>query len=407
MADFLSSSGYRIRTVRLLLECRHPEWLKENQKRYHELQQFYHEILIGHPELRGLGNQSLMRELEKLTVSSKNNPEPESPLPWEKIPAYFRRAAINGELAALKSSMSRKKSKTSGCSSNGTDKGSEDSVASSISENSAAQNSVVFYQRMYRDFTGKKITLHIWNGTEWVWEECRLHGNELPDVSGEGIQWLSPSVVLRGKYSFLHVPVREPVYDVRKLKQRMAEGCNICAIQFTNRDAFAVACILDTEGNQMAVRYFRGGDQYRAGGSHWMDHIEKSRKSMGSQGQPKAEQKYWIRLKHLNEYWAHKTSRDIINFSRNYQVKVLTWEEYESEYSKAVLKKAGNWSPLHLSSRIKEYISYKAWGEGIVIAPVKTFQIKNRSFSSGDKDLQRARIIGKQCLDNFNIAKRV
>lgn len=386
MADFLQPSGYRIRTIRLLLECDHPEWLKENQKRYQDLQRFYHEILMKHPEIHVLGSQLLMRELEKMTIPSGNGPEPEAKLPWEKIPAYFRRAAINGEIAALKSRIAQ-------------------SFGTEASKCSAAQNSVVFYQRMYRDFTGKKITLHIWNGTEWIWEACRLHGNELPDPSEEGVKWLSPSVVLDGNYVFLHVPVREPVKDIRKLKQRMTDGCNVCAVQFTNRDAFAVACVLDAEGNQLAVRYFRGGDQYRAGSRRWLAHIEKSKQSLGSQGQPKAEQKYWMRLKHLNEYWAHKVSREILNFAAAGQAKVLTWEDYEPEYSKAVLKKAGNWSPLHLSSRIKEYLSYKSWGEGILIAPVKTFQIKNRTFTPGDKDLQRARIVGRQCLNNF--AKRV
>lgn len=405
MADFLSSSGYRIRTVRLLLECGHPEWLKENQKRYHELQQFYHETLIRHPELHELGSQILMRELEKLTVVSKNNSEPELPLPWEKIPAYFRRAAINGEIAALKSTLSQKKKNTPDLIIDCEEKESKDCDKLRTSKWSAAKNSVVFYQRMYRDFTDRKITLHIWNGAEWVWEECRLHGNQLPDLSEEGIKCLSPSVVLGGKHNFLHVPVKEPVYDIRKLKQRMADACNICAVQFMNRDAFAVACILDAEGSQLAVRYFKGGDQYCAGSRRWLNHIEKSRQSFGSQGQPKAEQKYWMHLKHLNEYWAHKTSRDLLNFAKANETKVLTWEEYEPNYSKAVLKKAGNWSPLHLSSRIKEYLSYKAWGEGIVIAPVKTFQIKDRAFTSGDKDLQRARIVGKQFLNNF--VKRV
>lgn len=69
--------------------------------------------------------------------------------------------------------------------------------------------------------------------------------------------------------------------------------------------------------------------------------------------------------------------------------------------AKAVLKQAGNWSLLHSSSRSKEYLTYKSWSEGIVIAPVKTFRIKNRTFTNGDKNLQRARIIGKQCLNNL------
>ena len=80
----------------------------------------------------------------------------------------------------------------------------------------------------------------------------------------EGVRWLSPSIVISRNHYFLHVPVREPVYDARKLKQRITDRANICAIQFTNRDAFAVACILNAEGDQLSVRYFKGGAQYRS-----------------------------------------------------------------------------------------------------------------------------------------------
>ena len=248
MADHITTTGYRIRTIRLILECPHPEWMKENQKLYHELQLFYHKVLTDHPELHEYGSQNLMRELERLTVSSKSNPEPEMPLPWNKVPAYFRRAAINGEIAALKSLLAK----------NG------DIKDEKFPERSAAQNSVVLYQRLYRNFTGRRITVNIWNGREWIWEECRLHGNELPDMEKEGVRWLSPSIVISRNHYFLHVPVREPVYDARKLKQRITDRANICAIQFTNRDAFAVACILNAEGDQLSVRYFKGGAQYRS-----------------------------------------------------------------------------------------------------------------------------------------------
>lgn len=380
MSDSLKPTGYCIKTYRMLLSTEHPEWLKENQKRFHDVQHFYCEVLQKCPHLYQLGSQQILRELELMTISSANNPNVEMQIPWEKLPAYFRRAAINSVIGDLKSMFTRSNGQV-------------------LSLNT--QSSAVFYQRMYRDFTKKKITLHVWNGEKWVWLNCRLFGNELPDLDEDGVKWMSPTVVIEDKQIFLNVPVRLPVNDARKLKQRIADGENICAVQYLNRKSFAVACILDKDGNQIAVHYIKGASQYVHQCKIQLDRIERSEKSGGTNNQPKANHKYWMKLKHLNEYWAHKASREILDFCLEHGAKVLTWEEYEENYSRAVLHSAGNWSALHLSSRIKEYLSYKAWGEGIVLAPVKSFQIKERKFADGDKGLQRARIVGRQCLQNF------
>lgn len=374
------SGGFCIQTYRLILECNHPEWLSENQRLYGEVQQFYYGVLLRHQELLDLGSQQILRELEKLTVSSRANPDAPEPLPWENIPAYFRRSAINATVGAVRSIRTRTEGR---------------------SLKTEFQNSVVLYGRMYKDFTSRRITIHVWNGEKWIWMKCRLHGAALPDGNEEGVRWMSPAVVTGKDHNFLHVPVRQPVADARKLKERMAAGERICAVQFMNTDCFAAACVLNADGSQAAARYIRGGGQYAHRCQEILGHIARSLDSGGSKGQTKADQKHWMRLKNQREYWAHKVSREILDFCREYGAKVLTWEEYEPEYSKAVLKKCGNWSALHLSSRVKEYLGYKAWSEGILIATVKSFQIKERKFEPGERNIQRARIVGRQCLGNF------
>lgn len=382
MSDSVKSTGYCVKTFRMLLDTEHPEWLKENQKLFHEVQEFYCEVLRCNPGLYGLGSQQILRELELMTIPNKSNPEVMEPIPWEKLPAYFRRAAINSIIGDMKGELTRNPNEL---------------------PKLMTRSSTVFYQRLYKDFTIRRITLHIWNGSEWVWLPCRIHGHDLPDPEvNSDVKWMSPTVVIHSEQIFLSVPVRMPVSDGRKLKERMAAGENICAVQFLNRNSFAVACVLDKEGNQLAVHYIHGAPQYVHQCKTYLDKIAQSEKTGGTSGQAKANQKYWMKLKHINEHWAHKVSRELLNFCKEQNVKVLTWEEYDPNYSKAVLKAAGNWSALHLSCRIKEYLYYKAWGDGILIAPVKTFQIKKRVFSDGCKGVQRARIIGRQCLRNFD-----
>lgn len=382
MGDSLKPSGSCVKTFRMLLDTEHPEWLIENQKLFHEVQEFYCKILSAYPGLYELGSQQILRELEIMTIPSKSNPNVIEPIPWNKVPAYFRRAAINSIIGDLKSELTKYPDRL---------------------PRLMTRSSVVFYQRLYKDFTGKRITLHVWNGTEWVWLPVKLHGHELPVQDRDlEVKWMSPTVVIKRDQIFLNVPVKMPVSDGRKLKDRMTAGENICAVQFLNRNSFAVGCVLDKEGEQIAVHYIHGAPQYVNQCKRKLEQIEKSQKSGGTSGQDKANQKHWMKLKNLNEYWAHKVSRELLDFCKEYQVKVLTWEEYDPNYSKMIMKSAGNWSPLHLSNRIKEYLYYKAWGDGILIAPVKTFQIKERNFGEGCKGIQRARIVGRQCLNNFD-----
>ena len=86
------------------------------------------------------------------------------------------------------------------------------------------------------------------------------------------------------------------------------------------------------------------------------------------------------------------------------------------------MKASGNWSPLHLSGRIRRYITYKAWGQGIVTievhanaissvcakcgAPVTITDKKRNEYQCenghrGNRYLNAARNLGKKCLLQF------
>ena len=86
------------------------------------------------------------------------------------------------------------------------------------------------------------------------------------------------------------------------------------------------------------------------------------------EGQPN--KKYFLHLKHLGEYYGHKASKEIVEFCREQGVKVLVMPEYEEGYSRMVQVKAGNYSPLHLGNRIREYVEYKSWAAGMVVMKV-------------------------------------
>lgn len=372
----MEASGYSIRTYSLRLHSEHPEWLEQNQKLFGEAETFYLRLLAGQEPLWKLGSQALMRELEKQTVPSGSNPYPPNPLPWEKLPSYFRRAAINTAITFWRSCQSRGQAELP----------------------EQVHGAALFYNRMYRNLSSTKVELRVWTGDSWKWLPCTLTGGSLPEQ--EGVQWLSPYTVKRQKYYMLHIPVRIPVYDMRKLQQRITAGEPICGVHFTNTDAFAVACIINSRGEQMAARYFKGGRQYRHQCRKALDAIARSNASHGADAQPNGNQRHWMYLKNVNEHWSHRISKEIVDFCREYGATVIAAADYHPDFSRAVMKSVGNWSPLHLSTRIRNCLLYKAWQNGILIANIPSFNTAARN-QSGDDRLNKARTIARQCRENF------
>ena len=392
-------NGYSITTWRLHLWCRHPEWLQLTQDFYNQIAEFYHDLLLAHPELHEKGSQQILRDLEIMSIPGRGGRIPTDPLPWQKVPLYFRRAAANEGIAAARSYFSRAGYENTG--------------------RAAGMNAAVtYYKGMYQDFTGKGITLRVWTGKSWTWMHCRLSGREFP----EDARLLSPSVVFEYKYNMLHVPVRRENNNTSTVKQRMKEGCNILSIQFTNSDAFAVGTVLTGDGQEKAAKFWSGGKEYSHHCRKILDKIEKSKQSTAGNQTGKADQKYWMHLKHLSEHYGHQVSSQIVRFAKEQEASVIVLPRYNQEYSRNVMKGSGNWSPLHLSTRIRQYLDYKAWENGIIVIEVhatgisttcakcgaaiirtdnKTGICECENGHHGNRYLNAARNLGKKCLVQF------
>ena len=171
-------SGYSITTWRLHLWCRHPEWLRTTQEFYNRIAEFYYNLLLDHTDLWEMGSQQTLRELEIMSIPGRGGRIPSDPLPWQKVPLYFRRAAANEGIASAKSYLSRF---------------AQDEKIGRAEKLNAA---VTYYKGMYQDFSAKEITLRVWTGDTWTWMHCRLSGRDFP----ENARLMSPSVVFEYKY---------------------------------------------------------------------------------------------------------------------------------------------------------------------------------------------------------------
>lgn len=380
---------------------RHMDWMEKTQELYNEILGFYYDLYLDtFPEVRQ-GAMETMRSLEKLTIPGRDQAPVPYPLPWEKVPLYFRRAAINGAISAARSYLARENQ------SKRTEKFHE---------------SVTFYKGMYKDFGEGAVFLKLWNGDTWNWCRCRIKGNKIPEKG----QMMSPALVLRKNHfqneirqAELHIPWKIPVEDGRSAKERMTDKEKICSVTFTNQDASVICCTLDASGEMQDCLFLKGGAEYTHKCRQVTEKLEKSRKSCGGGENPRANGHYWKRLKNLNEHYAHLFSRQVITFCENSGAKILVLPKYEQKHRKIVMLSAGNFSPIHLSTSIREKVKYKAWQAGIVVLEPEQHKISSvcsicggkvkicgSEFSCenghrGNRYLNSARNLGKKCLYGF------
>lgn len=355
-----SKTYYATTTKRFILRTKHQDWLVETQTFYNEILAFYYNLYLKMSDFHEEGGQRVMRELEKLTIVGRDKQEVLYPLPWCKVPLYFRRAAINAAIAAGKSYLSRDEQQQ---------------------RTQTFTKSVTFYKGMYKNLNEKSVELKVWSGEMWTWLHCRISGN----VFSEGDEQLSPSVVLKEKQVELHVPVKSVVSDGRKAKLRIQNQEKIAAVQFINRDRLAVIAILDAKGNQCAVHFLKGGTVYERQCQKILTAIEKSEKATGYEESHHSNKKYWMKLKHLNEYYSHKFSKDIVEYCNKQQAGILVLPLYSKTYTKYVMNAVGNWSVLHLSGQIREKLKYKAWQSGIIVLETEAAGISSKCAVCGQK----------------------
>jgi transposase len=176
---------------------------------------------------------------------------------------------------------------------------------------------------------------------------------------------------------------------------------------------------MNSFGETEQVKFLKGGTAYAAACKAILQKLQKSRDSMGRGTDPYENKKYWQKLKNISEHYAHCFSRQIIDYCREHQAKILVLPEYEEQHRRYVMLSTGNWSPIHLGTRIREKLKYKAWKEGIVVLELPQHHISDTCSICGARSrrqgtdyactnghrgnayLNMAKNQGKHCLKGF------
>lgn len=291
--------GYRTITYRFRLYCEHMHWLKETKQMYNRVLAFYYDVIRREPAIWDVPKLKMMRQLELLTVGAREDDAGETkyPIPFEKVPLYLRRAAINDAIRLQGSFRA------------GEEKG------ANMAENFDA--SPIYYKGMYKEFTSTGVRLKLFNGDKWVWEDCTIDtcGRTMPAEE----QMMSPIIVLNKGRAMLHVPVKEEVEDVRTVKERLGGEEKLCAAYFPNSDTMAVLAVLNAEGKLLKTKFINGGRELAHRKNVILKRIEENRKSMGGDKEklPAEENKALKEKIHrITDDVAHKVSREIVDFWR-------------------------------------------------------------------------------------------
>ncbi len=328
------SAGYAITMYKIQLNYKHLDWFKQTQSLFDAVLAFYYKLLEKQPEALSLSNQNLLRHLELQTIKRRDGTSPETPLPFEKIPLYFRRAAINAAISMYRSYVGKLKAWQEGPIKSG-----------KPSPPKCLHMSMLYYKGMYKDFDEKSILLKLYTGKAWAWVKHRYTGRPFPENAG----LMSPTIVIKKKKVMLHIPVKEIVEDSRTAKERVQQNEKFVAVALTGSDSLAVCTTIEADGRATAPYFIKGGKELAhrrklllgytkrglAGNKapklikqpEGNDALGVCPRGLSSYGQAEAgivpqdhqpgrpNAKYYDKITRLTDHYAHEVSRKIVDYA--------------------------------------------------------------------------------------------
>lgn len=367
--------GYAVTTYRFRLYRKHPQWFHATKELYCQVADFYLSVIFR-DRLEQLGDYELQRRIEVLTQGEKRKKlPPAEPLPCGRVPLYFRRAALREAAGVARSYCAR----AAGQKQRG------------LPLPEHLDTFPVYYKGMYRklDLEQGRIELKLYTGSHWKWESFRFttDGRRIP----EGAVLLSPTIKTEKEQVYLHIPVKEPVSDVRTVKERAGEeylsvmlpsrlggeegggGEALCHagrkppagetgagfLAGTAEDVLA-ACVTGRSRHTLLVR----------GGRSFADRKERLRRASAEvpEGERKKRWQEHMREKErsLCRRQLHEVSRAVVDFAEKEGCKIIVVPDYRWPPEKSRGGGQAEWS----ERKLCDYIAYKSFQKGIVLCRI-------------------------------------
>ena len=418
------SAGYAITTYKIQLNYKHLDWFKKTQSLFDAVLAFYYELLERQPEALSLTNQNLLRHLELQTIKQRDGTPPETPLPFERIPLYFRRAAINAAISMYRSYMSKLRDWETSMENgklkmeNERPESQSDSDSNQIGQADLHHNlplstfnlppesakkgrpsrpknlhmSMLYYKGMYKDFDEKSILLKLYTGKAWSWVKHRYTGRPFP----ENAERMSPTIVIKKKKVMLHIPVKEVVEDSRTAKERVKQNESFVAVALTGSDTLAFCTTIQADGRATAPYFIKGGKALAHRRKQLLGYTKRGSAGNGmthtvgndalvvpkndeiSMGRPNA--KYYEKITRVTDHYAHEVSRKIVDYALKQGAKLIVLPELKESFDQAKKLYLGKSPYDFIGRRIARYVKYKAWQKGLVAMTSKPYYASTRCY---------------------------
>lgn len=387
------SAGYAITTYKLQLCYKHLDWFKQTQSLFDAVLAFYYEQLDKDPQALSLTNQNLLRHLELKSIPQRDGTQPENPLPYKKVPLYFRRAAINAAISLYRSYDSRLKAWEKGYAGPVETVGNDAPVVPDKSTKRQKGKpsppkhlhaSMLYYKGMYKDFDGKSIMLKLYTGKTWAWVKHRYTGRPFP----ENAELMSPTIVVKGKKVMLHIPVKEKVEDTRTAKERVKQRESFVAVAFSSSDTLAVCTAIQADGSAAHPYFIKGGKALAHRRKQLLGYIKRGKPNQNAkdilvQNFPfsilnfplkeagdkvgKENAKYYEKITRVTDHYAHEVSRKIVDYAKSHNAKIIVMPDYGNTFAKGTQHYLKTSVYDFIGRRIINDVKYKAWQCGIVV----------------------------------------
>ena len=347
----------------------------------------------GEVRIRKLNNLEILTEVEKHTLKTLAHPETEINVKtlYPNLPTLFRRSAINTSTGMCKSYLSNLRKW-------------QFSNKKNKSKNPPAppapKNLPTFYKGTYEiellDIQNQFVRLKVYSEGEWVFINypVRIGLKQLKILQSGEWEIRSPTLVPKIRYGktewYLHIPLGKKV-SVLPIDKQKKENSNLTTLSIDMGIKHLAVITVRKGGKIVFVKFFRC-EQIEA---HRLRHLQKiflkQKKSGRAVKGQRSNKQLWKHISEMNDAYAHKISREIVDIAAKYGVDVIIIEylrKFRNRKREKRSKKFNRKFTYWLKGKLEFNLRYKALEHGILVksvSPAFTSQICNKCGGFGER----------------------
>lgn len=308
------------------------EQMLRTTEQYRDVFAFYSDLA---EKYKHLTEGDWLGQFERLTHRTKSNLTPKYPLTdiALRYPSGFRRAAISESVGAYQSWSTRydqwkmRKNKHEEKNKKRLERKKKEIPFTEKPPTYERDSNVwlSYYGTEFKLIDKHHIQLKLFIGNNYVVRKIAL---EKPFIVPNGYKVGSPTLIQKKTGWFIHIPVILPLKGMKfgSAKERLKkENARLCSVDL-GMNHHAVCTIQDDEGRVYATKFISGEKDNHLR-KQYLDKIVNKQRITGVI--PEDESfciTLWDKICHLNDYIAHKVSREIINFAEKHGAKTIVFE---------------------------------------------------------------------------------